>query len=420
MIMTHRTSKIGFLLLCLYGFGLAQTNNAQCPLHLDYEKVDTIGSPPQLVILVGPHKTGSSALQSDMSLCQQELSKFNWVVPSIFGYPAGIKGHSLLFEAIKNPVGSIVPSTWFWADTDPNANKNNLQARYQNRLKNTNLSKTNLISLAAKEIQDAYSNQKSVILASENFSLLNVSGIRKLYDLTRGASNITVVITYRNPLSHYRSWYAQNAKFEANPHPLSHYLFRDLNDSSNFMGTRIQNMINDYESVFGPKSAILISFDGARNAGYDLMDLVVTNILKIPTKSRLLDKEVRQTNQIYNTEIYLRIVCNKYLRVKNCSGFCDAKSSHVLERVFVNVSLPWDCSEMRFLNEVLLQRDRETLLAKYRDRMICGDRADQPYDKEAEWCELDETKFLERREHVLKLASAVAQIPSVSCPKHAG
>jgi hypothetical protein len=420
MIMTQRTSKIGFLLLCLYGFRLAQAN-AQCPLHLDYEKVDTIGLPPQLVILVGPHKTGSSALQSDMSVCQQELSKFNWVVPSIFGYPAGIKGHSVLFEAITDPVGSIFPNSWYWADTDPNANEKNRQAIYHDRLKNTNLSKTNLFSLAAKEIQDAYSNQKSVILASENFSLLDVSGVRKLYDLTRGASNITVVITYRNPVSHYRSWYAQNAKFKANPRPLSLYLFRHLNDSSNFIGTRIKNMINDYESVFGPKSTMLISFDGARKAGYNLMDLVVTNILKIPTKSRLLDKEVRETNQIHNTEIYLRIICNKYLRVKNCSGFCDAQSSDVLQRVFDNVSLPWDCSEMRFLNEMMLQRDRETLLAKYMDRMICGDRADQPYDpEEAQWCELDETKFLEQREHVIKLASAVAQIPGVSCPEHVG
>lgn len=215
----------------------------------------------RIVVLVGPHKTGSSSVQLNLWNWTRPEHNFlsNWVWP--FPYDKGIK--------VKNPSKEFYPLVIWW-------NGKQAASEYPK----------NMIKIFADHFLFHWSQGKNLVIACEGFDsfLTDPTRITKLLNimpLNDDFGKISFVVNYRSPrFSHLVSLFHETQTHVNQT--LSHWIcqvpifrFRPLNS----LGL-VQQLVDQ-----GQKT-VLVDMAGVSEQNYDMNNVVACDILKVPCYSK--------------------------------------------------------------------------------------------------------------------------------------
>lgn len=384
----------------------------------------------RLVLVLGPAKTGSSAMQENLVECINELEERNWHVPSLFGHKIGSKGLSVILLALglspDESVQRFMPGKFTWYDTEFGQSPNRvLQTRL---LAIKNFSSAEVLRQFRADIQNAYRSGKSVILASEILPTLSVEKLSIFKDIVGGKVALTeLVLFYRDPIAHLASVYAQAFKHEDQPPTFSNWMFATMGNKPQ-IGDSLQRYIDTYTEVFGgegrgeraiPRNSsssendnddniinnmatkvTILDFDGLRGQGLNFMDVFACEVLAIPCSARIKDNELRQTNKVWMMQMALRELANRYLHMKGCTGLVlEHTGPSLLQAIEKPYGIPTICSRMGQFDELLVRYDKMVgVLRRSKEyNILYADNTSHPFDgpEGREWCIIDEMKFFE-------------------------
>lgn len=459
---------VSFLLICTICVSASSGTNFQtsgpvesksCPLHLKKAiEQRKSGNGRRLLMLIGPHKTGSTAIQADVSACAELLSYHNWVVPKLFGYTIGVKGHHVIASAlISGKFGSSDAfSPDFWRDTEhiytshssaatgnaslaaaaaaaAAADEAAREALFEERAAGiANKTVAEMLRLVTEEIRTAFRAGKSVILASESLSgLSSHQSFQALREMTHGQVETDIVMVYRDPLTWFKSHYEQffaSSNVDNPPSFVEHlYAYLSFPAREAFLGDRLTFLKKIYGETFPGAHFTLLDFDGMRSQSVNFFDVVACEVmgLQCASKDRVRDADIRMSNGQLQRAMNLRITANNWLSVHGCEGKFTGKYYPMLEEAILHdygdnlERLPWRCNKLNGLRTVLSQRDQEWrggILTQLNSSYLYGSHAIHPYEKDEDMmCLLDHELFFKNKKNQASLRRLAKEIPTIHC-----
>ncbi len=197
----------------------------------------------RFVLHVGPHKTATTYVQSNLAMCRPHLSRKGWLYPANVGIQPGIPDahHDLSYRA----------ETYFWPGRE-----NHRQ----------------LTDLAASLDRSG----KNLLLSAEGFSMWSLSQYLRLADVL-GFARIEVVYALRDPVALMQSYWAEEVK-QGMTASLPDRIMMAMLDP---MRTRLLNPLIDLNPLIGSDRVTLhlLPFEHLKVAGVDLFTHICDRIL---------------------------------------------------------------------------------------------------------------------------------------------
>lgn len=196
---------------------------------------------PTLLLHVGPHKTGTTAIQKALTEQRAALQERGWAYPRIgFDY----FGHHLFAEALTPARGSELPAM----------------------------------------VAAVVALQCNVVLSSENFSRTDAAGWSRLRDLLGGRCTVRIVYMLRSPLSLlFSSW--QEAVKHGASETLAEYLLRHVAAPFASPVLNPTTCLDALAAAFGRDAIELHSYEQAVDSAGGLVAHVFRNVLGAPPPS---------------------------------------------------------------------------------------------------------------------------------------
>lgn len=273
---------------------------------------------PRAVVLIGPHKTGSTYLQSRLIEAAKWLQSAHYV--NLGG--GSKKGASSFVVNIKHGTP---------------AHESQLAANRKNNI--------------------------NTIISSELFASMTGDSVRRLARTLRDF-DVSIVITYRDWLSLMRSFHEQLHKTRFSQ-TFGEFVFREPRAEFD-----IRNVIKEFGSVFGRERLYVIDYNGAAAAGRDLFEVLVKEVLRLPMTVSPGPKVNVSPENLLGAQMY-RIMTQYAAARYNCSY--DAPPYYVK---FHNMTVPQLRLDMTKLAEYSRYIDAQ-FREKYTEgiHLICGNQS---------------------------------------------
>ena len=274
---------------------------------------------PRAVVLVGPHKTGSTYLQSQLITFSKRLRVFNYALIG-GGSNKGLASFVSELRQGKEP------------------------ARYQSMVAND------------------FKKKNNIIMSSELFASLHEGPLRKLARILQGF-DVSIVITYRDWLSLIRSFHEQlnKQKFSLT---FGEFFLRSAGAEFD-----VRNLVDKFGSVFGRENLYVIDYNGVAAAGRDLFEVLVKEVLRLSMSLSPGPKVNVSPPNLLGAQMYR--IMTQYAAVRyNCSY-----SAPPYNVKFPGIQMPTIVLGMLKLTEYSRYIDAE-FREKYTEgvNLICGNR----------------------------------------------
>jgi hypothetical protein len=219
-----------------------------------------------LILHIGPHKTGSTAIQTFLNSARQELLTDGILYPFKGRLEEDVTCH------LRSPQ-RYVRGTRFFSKSGPDFAHHLLEWTLAGMAQNISAERCWLELL--KEIESI--KPETTIISSEYFAWLSKEQLQKVKLLLKDYS-VSILIFFRNPLKWQLSRYNQMVK-KGNYRRSFRAFFRE--PSSQFIS--YERLINRYVNIFGQKNVELRLFDKITHHGtleHDFIHMLGINALK--------------------------------------------------------------------------------------------------------------------------------------------
>eukprot|EP00602_Paraphysomonas_sp_CaronLab_P006880 CAMPEP_0185021256 /NCGR_PEP_ID=MMETSP1103-20130426/3945_1 /TAXON_ID=36769 /ORGANISM="Paraphysomonas bandaiensis, Strain Caron Lab Isolate" /LENGTH=376 /DNA_ID=CAMNT_0027552677 /DNA_START=168 /DNA_END=1298 /DNA_ORIENTATION=- len=365
-----------------------------------------------------------------MAECYYDFARHGWVMPTAGGFAPGVKIYSHIEMALRLPKSSRHNATidyrypWSWSMLDcPHYEK--YMDRLCNRKSIVNHTYAYYLQRTRSDIKNAFDQGKSVVFSSEDLVVLNHDEIVELKEICEGYDAVKIVITYRNPISRLKSYYTQMNKNAKRPSSYSSWIVHNQKFWS--VSLFIEELAQRYGRVFGNNSIVLMDYDGIRGRDQEEITPFACEIMGIrclAQQPQFLDKKSKLNQQKeyaaaehdMNMRISLRNIANYVLGIAGCTGYVGRDREDVLiSSDILTKNIPWDCTRLNELNEILLFYDAHHLFEKYKNRFIGHEGAQYPFKDDQEWCDINDAEYLRQEGVVQELYRLSSSSVDVDC-----
>ena len=218
------------------------------------------------MIHIGPHKTGSTYIQSSLLALDSLIRmRSNYVQP--FSYDLGFlhpKIQSLFTKDLLNLTTTMTTTT------------TNLTTNYK------------YIEKMKLFLNKAYKQQHNILISTEDLSVITSNSLKYLNNLLLNNyfKNIKIVIIFRDSLSrtlsNYRHLYSQKKYLQKNARQSDFKTYVNSLIVSKNLDNYYPTIIESYGNEFGYENLIIIDYDGAIEAKKDLLYIILYELNHIP------------------------------------------------------------------------------------------------------------------------------------------
>jgi hypothetical protein len=270
---------------------------------------------------IGPHKTGSTHIQTFITEHFEQLKAENLHWPDHSNQPYGIKGY-VGFAKYLREGGTPEPA---------------------------------ICGLIRKFLQESLAQNHNIILSQEEFDGIGVEGAKRLQHELQGFDT-KIVFVYREWMSHVISNYFQlNRHFSKVSIPFSTFLMRSMDRQLPAI-VQATNIVNGFVSVFGAENVTVIDLAGVVAANVPIEKVVLCEIAgALCTTPEVFVPGARDNEREDILPIVLFSLFRSHLELRNdgrchfCAG-PDRGGEYFVEQYRNNfVPLPTISSHMRML-----------------------------------------------------------------------